>query len=138
MPAGSAPLGHSAETSGQLFSGQVAGTGTTPSSSTSALTFSYTVGAGQNAASLAVTGINLNGATVTDGSSNAANLSPTGLTETGPQIDTTTPSVSSVATSGSGIAAGTGASGTRVGRSEYPGRTIWGWCDRCGCNVWRD
>ena len=39
----------------------------TGGSGTSALTFSYTVGAGQNTASLAATTVNLNGATVTMG-----------------------------------------------------------------------
>ena len=66
-------------------------------SGTNALTFSYTVAAGQNTADLAVTAVNLNGATVTDGAGNAANLSLTGLTQSGPQIDTTAPTVSSVA-----------------------------------------
>ena len=48
--------------------------------------------AGQNTAALAATAVNLNSATVTDGAGNAANLSLTGLTQSGPQIDTTTPS----------------------------------------------
>ena len=65
-------------------------------SGTSALTFSYTVGAGQNTAALAATAVNLNGATITDGAGNAANLSLTGLTQTGPQIDTTTPTITSL------------------------------------------
>ena len=43
-------------------------------SGTSALTFSYTVGAGQNTPGLTVTAVNLNAATVTDGAGNAANL----------------------------------------------------------------
>jgi hypothetical protein len=80
----------------------------TGGSGTNALTFSYTVGAGQNTPSLAATAVNLNGATVQDGSGNAASLSLSGSTQTGPQIDTTTPSVSSVTTSGTGITAGTG------------------------------
>ena len=49
-----------------------------------------------------------NGATVKDGAGNAANLSLSGLTQTGPQIDTTAPTVSSVVTSGTGISSGTG------------------------------
>src|SRR5208282_1928583 len=77
-------------------------------SGTSALTFSYTVAAGQNTAGLTATAVNLNSATVTDGAGNAANLSLTGLTQTGPQIDTTTPTVSSVVTSGTGISSGAG------------------------------
>ena len=59
-------------------------------SGTNALTFSYTVAAGQNTAALAVTTVNLNGATITNGG-NAANLSLAGLTQTGPQIDTIAP-----------------------------------------------
>ena len=50
--------------------------------------------AGQNTAALAATAVNLNGATITDGAGNAANLSLTGLTQSGPQIDTTTPTIS--------------------------------------------
>ena len=65
-------------------------------SGTTALTFSYTVGAGQNIAALAATAVNLNGGTIKDGAGNAASLSLTGLTQTGPQIDTTAPTVSSV------------------------------------------
>ena len=68
----------------------------TGGSGTNALTFSYTVAAGQNTASLAATAVNLNSATVTDGAGNAANLSLTGLTQTGPQIDTTAPTISSI------------------------------------------
>ena len=60
-------------------------------SGTNALTFSYTVGAGQNTADLTATAVNLNAATITDGAGNAANLSLSGLTQSGPQIDTTTP-----------------------------------------------
>ncbi len=65
-------------------------------SGTNALTFSYTVGAGQNTSGLTATAVNLNSATITDGAGNAANLSFTGLTQSGPQIDTTTPTVSSI------------------------------------------
>ena len=63
----------------------------TGGSGTNALTFSYTVEAGQNTSNLTVTAVNLNSATVADGAGNAANLSLTGLTQTGPQIDTTPP-----------------------------------------------
>ena len=63
------------------------------------LTFSYTVAAGQNTTDLAATVVNLNSATITDGSGNAANLSLTGLTQTGPQIDTTAPAIISIAES---------------------------------------
>ena len=80
----------------------ISGTGT------NALSFSYTVGAGQNTASLAATAVNLNGATVQNSLGDAAVLLVNGVSQTGPQIDTTTPSVTSVATSGAGITAGTG------------------------------
>ena len=46
----------------------------TGGSGTNALTFSYTVAAGQNTADLAVTAVNLGTATVKDGAGNAANL----------------------------------------------------------------
>ena len=77
-------------------------------SGTNALTFSYTAAAGQNTSALAATAVNLNSATITDGAGHTANLSLTGLTQSGPQIDTTTPTVSSVTTSGTGITGGTG------------------------------
>ena len=77
-------------------------------SGTSALIFSYTVLAGQNTPDLTVSAVNLNGATIEDGAGNAANLSLSGLTQGSPQIDTTTPTVSSVVTSGTGISSGTG------------------------------
>ena len=47
----------------------------TGGSGTDALTFSYTVAAGQNTSALAATAVNLNCATITDGAGNAANLS---------------------------------------------------------------
>ena len=65
-------------------------------SGTNALTFSYTVAAGQNTSALAATAANLNSATIKDGAGNAANLSLTGLTQSGPQINTTTPAISSL------------------------------------------
>jgi hypothetical protein len=82
----------------------------TGGSNSSALTFSYTVLAGQNTGDLVVLSLNPNGAMITDGAGNAANLSgasnynPAGIL----QIDTTTPTVSSIATSGTGITNGTG------------------------------
>ena len=45
---------------------------------------------------MTATAVNLNGATIKDGAGNAANLSLTGLTQGSPQIDTTSPTVSSV------------------------------------------
>ena len=69
-------------------------------SGTSALTFNYTVAAGQNAASLAATALNLpTGVTIEDSAGNAASLSLSGLTQSGPQIDTTTPAVTAIADS---------------------------------------
>ena len=68
-------------------------------SGTNALTFSYTVAAGQNTPDLTATAVNLNSATIIDGAGNAANLSLTGLTQTGPQIDTSAPTVSSLVAS---------------------------------------
>ena len=68
----------------------------TAGSGTNALTFSYTVGAGQNTASLAATAVNLNSATIKDGAGNAANLSLSSLTQSGPQVDTTTPTIASL------------------------------------------
>ena len=63
-------------------------------SGTSALTFSYTVGAGQNTSDLAVTAVNANAATITDGAGNAANLSGAVTSPTGTlQVDTIAPTV---------------------------------------------
>ena len=88
------------------------GTGTyAGGSGTSALTFSYTVQAGQNTPDLMVSAINLNGAKLLDGAGNAANLSLTGVTQGSPQIDTTPPSVTQVIASP--------ANGT-----EFPGNTV--------------
>ena len=81
----------------------------TGGSGTNALTFSYTVAAGQNTADLAVTAVNPGTATVTNGAGNAANLAGAVTNPAGTlQIDTTAPTVSSVVTSGSGITAGAG------------------------------
>ena len=56
--------------------------------------------AGQNAASLAATALNLpTGVTIDDSAGNAASLSLSGLTQTGPQIDAATPSVTGVTAS---------------------------------------
>ena len=81
----------------------------TGGSGSNALTFSYTVAAGQNTADLAVTAVNLGTATVKDGAGNAANLTGAVTNPAGTlQIDTTAPSVSSVVASGTGITAGSG------------------------------
>ncbi|WP_426413159.1 alkaline phosphatase family protein [Bradyrhizobium ganzhouense] len=75
-----------------------------------ALTFSYTVAAGQNTADLIVSALSLNGATITDGGGNAANLSgATNYNPTGTlQIDTTVPTITSIVASGTGITNGSG------------------------------
>ena len=81
----------------------------TGGSGTNALTFSYTVGAGQNTSDLAVTAFNANSATVTNGAAMPPILSGAVTNPAGTlQIDTKTPSVSSVVTSGTGITAGAG------------------------------
>src|SRR5205814_605382 len=81
----------------------------TGGSGTGALTFSYTVAAGQNTADLTVTAVNLNGATAKDGVGNAANLSGAATNPAGTlQIDTTAPTVASLVASGTGITAGAG------------------------------
>ena len=65
----------------------------TSGSGSTALTFSYTVAAGQNTPDLAVSAVNLNGATIKDGAGNSASLSGT-LSPAGTlQIDTTAPTV---------------------------------------------
>nr|AWM05856.1 hypothetical protein CIT39_04905 [Bradyrhizobium symbiodeficiens] len=81
----------------------------TSGSGTNTLTFSYTVGAGQNTSDLTVTAVNLNAATVKGGTGVAANLTGAVSNPSGTlQIDTTAPTVASVAASGSGITAGSG------------------------------
>jgi hypothetical protein len=71
------------------------GTATYVGGSGSALTFSYTVAAGQNTSDLIVSSLNLSGATIKDAASNNADLS--GATNYNPagilQIDTTAPTI---------------------------------------------
>jgi hypothetical protein len=59
-------------------------------SGTAALVFSYTVAAGQNTDSLAVTLVNPNGATIADAFGDSANLSLAALPQSGPLIATPT------------------------------------------------
>ena len=81
-------------------------------SGTSSLTFTYTVANGQNVSDLALTsaGLLLHGGTIQDIAGNNAvltasqNFNPPGTL----QIDTTAPTVSSIATSGTGITSGAG------------------------------
>ena len=68
----------------------------TGGSGSTALTFSYTVAAGQNTPDLTTTAVNLNGATIKDGAGNVASLSLSGLQQGSPQIDTTTPVINSI------------------------------------------
>ena len=77
-------------------------------SGTNALTFRYTVAAGQNTPDLTETAVNLNGATIKDAVGNTANLSLAGLPQGSPQIDTNIPAVTSVTASGSSITGGSG------------------------------
>ena len=82
-------------------------------SGSTALVFSHTVQAGQNVADLAVTSLSLNGATVKDTAGNLANTvaaagyNPAGML----RIDTTVPTVSSIAASGPALTAGGGTVG---------------------------
>ncbi|MBR0722559.1 alkaline phosphatase family protein [Bradyrhizobium manausense] len=82
----------------------------TGGSGSTALTFSYTVAAGQNTADLIVSSLALNGATIIDGNGNAANLA--GATNSNPagilQIDTTVPTIASIVATGTGITNGSG------------------------------
>jgi Ca2+-binding RTX toxin-like protein len=76
---------------------------------TSALAFNYTVAAGQNTPDLTVTALNLNGGTIKDGAGNTAVVTGAATNPAGTlQIDTAASTVSSVATSGTGITSGTG------------------------------
>jgi hypothetical protein len=69
----------------------------TGGSGTTALTFSYTVAAGQNTPDLAVTAVNLGAATVIDAAGNA-DLAGAVTTFSGLQIDTTAPAAPVIAT----------------------------------------
>ncbi len=93
----------------------------TGGSGSTALTFSYTVAAGQNTADLIVSSLALNGGTIIDGNGNAANLAgatnfnPTGIL----QIDTTAPTIAISTIAGDNIVNATeGASGLRYQRDD--------------------
>ena len=79
-------------------------------SGSTALTFRYTVAAGQTTADLAITSFNLNGGVVNDGAGNALNLAgaanynPSGIL----QINRPAATIASIATSGTGITNGAG------------------------------
>jgi hypothetical protein len=82
----------------------------TAGSGSNVLTFEYTVAAGENAADLAITAVDPNGATLRNALGNDADLSGAIVNPPGAlQVDTITPHlVSPVVTSGTGITAGTG------------------------------
>ena len=82
-------------------------------SGTTALVFTHTVQAGQNAADLSVTSLALGGATIKDAAGNAADLAAAaGYNPAGTlRIDTSVPTVASIATSGASITAGSGTVG---------------------------
>src|SRR5439155_475226 len=85
------------------------GAGYVSGSGRNALTFSYTVAAGQNTADLTVTGVNPGTATIKDAAGNAADLSGAVANPAGTLvIDTTAPTVSSAVASGTGISNGAG------------------------------
>ena len=74
----------------------------TGGSGTNALTFSYTVAAGQTTSDLTVTALKLNSATVTDGAGNAANLTGAVTNPAGTlQINTTVGTTKVIQTDGS-------------------------------------
>ncbi|WP_195179097.1 S-layer family protein [Mesorhizobium sp. INR15] len=79
-------------------------------SGTAALTFKYTVAAGQNTSDLTISSFDLNGSAIADGVANSAIIS--GATNYNPagtlQIDTTIPTIAGIATSGAGITNGNG------------------------------
>src|SRR6202034_1053532 len=75
----------------------------TGGSGTNALTFSYTVAAGQSTSDLAVTAVNSTSATIKNSAGPAASLTGAVTSPAGTlQIDTNTPTVASVVASGSG------------------------------------
>src|SRR5262249_23907635 len=81
----------------------------TGGSGSNALTFSYTVAAGQNTSDLTVTAVNLGSATITDAAGNAAVLTGAATNPAGTLVvDTTAPTASSVVASGIGITNGSG------------------------------
>jgi hypothetical protein len=100
----------------------------TGGSGTTALTFSYTVAAGQNTSDLTVTAVNLNSATIEDSAGNAVNLGGTFTPAGTLQIDTTAPAapiIDSDKVSGSRvILSGTAEAGTMT--KVYQGSTLLG------------
>ena len=109
----------------------------TSGSGTNALIFSYTVGAGQSTSALAATAVNLKGATIEDGAGNAANVSLTGLTQTGPQIPPAAPVISTgVANSNASVTlTGTAPDGSTVTVSDG-GATALGTATASSTGAW--
>jgi hypothetical protein len=73
-----------------------------------ALTFNYTVAAGQNTSALTATALKLNGGTIDDQAGNAANLSLSGIAQAGPEIETTPPKITAIAAASPGVDLTTG------------------------------
>jgi len=112
----------------------------TGGSGSSALTFSYTVAAGQNTPDLKTTAVNLNGATIKDAAGDAANLSLSGITQGSPQIDTTAPTTpvitgDTINANHSITLAGTGEANTRV--RVYDGSTELGTTTVSAQGTWK-
>ena len=89
-------------------------------STSTALVFDYTAAAGQYANALSVTGINLNGAAVTEVAGNAANFAGAAASFANLAVDATTPTVVSADAHGllGGTVAATAANGVLAGDSD--------------------
>ena len=96
------------------------------------------MGAGQNTAGLDGHRSNLNAASIADGAGNAANLSLSGLTQSGPQIDTTAPTAPVIANdsvNGSNVTfSGTAEANSKV--TVYDGQTALGSTTANGSGAW--
>ena len=113
----------------------------TGGSGTSALTFSYTVAAGQNTSDLTVTAYNANGGTITDGAGNVATMTGAVTNPAGTlQIDTTPPPAPVIATdlvnrNNSVTLTGTAEAGSTV-TVYYDGRTLLGTTTTSATGAW--
>ena len=111
----------------------------TAGSGTSALTFRYTVLAGQNTPDLQATAVNLNGGTISDGAGNAANLSLAGIAQGSPEIDTTTPAapvISGDTVNGNNSVALTGTAEANATLTVYDGSTELGTTTASAGGAW--
>ncbi len=111
----------------------------TGGSGSNALTFSYTVVAGQNTPDLAVNSINLNGATITDQLGNSATLSGISSLSGTLQIDTTPPAAPVIAgetvnTNNTVTLSGTATAGTTI--TLYDGQTALGSTTATASGTW--